>query len=58
MIRSLAVHRAGRGFLRISVGLPSENARCIEVLRSSLARLGALLPSKSRLVAAASFDAE
>ena len=58
MIRSLAVHRAGRGFLRISVGLPSENARCVEVLRSSLARLGALLPSKSRLVAAAAFDAE
>ncbi|MCS6898619.1 MAG: histidinol-phosphate transaminase [Myxococcales bacterium] len=58
MIRSLAVHRAGRGFLRISVGLPSENVRCIEVLRSSLARLGALRPSQSRLVAAASFDAE
>lgn len=44
MIRSLAVHRAERGFLRISIGLPSENLRCLEVLHAALVRLGALSP--------------
>jgi histidinol-phosphate aminotransferase len=58
MIRSLAVHRAGRGFLRVSVGLPSENVRCIEALRSSLIVLGGLHPSKGRLLAAIPHDAE
>ena len=58
MIRSLAVHRAGRGFLRVSVGLPSENTRCIDVLRTALIRLGGLHPSKGRLQAAIPHDAE
>lgn len=58
MIRSLAVHRAGRGFLRVSVGLPSENVRCIEALRSSLIVLGGLHPSKGRLLASIPHDAE
>ncbi len=40
MIRSLAVHRASRSFLRISVGLPADNERCLAALRSVLARLG------------------
>lgn len=58
MIRSLAVHRAGRGFLRISVGLPSENSRCLDALRNALVRLGALVPSKGRLQATLTHDAE
>ncbi len=39
LIRSLAVHRAGRGFLRITVGTEEENARCITALRRALAAI-------------------
>jgi histidinol-phosphate aminotransferase len=53
LIRSLSVHRAQRGFLRITVGTPAENTRCIETLRAALARLGRrtsmVVPSSAKL---------
>lgn len=39
LIRSLAVHRAGRGFLRITVGTEDENERCVAALQRALARI-------------------
>jgi len=58
MIRSLSVHRASRSFLRITVGLPADNARCLDTLRAALGRLGRRVASESRLQAAAPHDAE
>jgi histidinol-phosphate aminotransferase len=39
LIRSLASHHLKRGFVRVSVGSPEDNRRCVEALRKVLAKL-------------------
>ena len=39
LIRSLAVHRMGRGFLRVTVGTDEENERCVATMRRAILRL-------------------
>jgi histidinol-phosphate aminotransferase len=39
LIRSLSVHRADRGFLRVTVGTDEENQQCVEVMRVAVNRL-------------------
>lgn len=39
LIRSLASHHLRRGYVRVSVGAPEENRRCVEAMRRVLARL-------------------
>jgi histidinol-phosphate aminotransferase len=59
MIRALNVHSAGRTFLRISVGLPGDNERCLHALRVVLARFGRRVSfSEGRMMAAQPHDAE
>jgi histidinol-phosphate aminotransferase len=38
-VRSLSVHHAGRSMIRITVGTPEQNARCISSLRGVLAHV-------------------
>ena len=38
LIRSLASHHLRRGFVRVSIGAPEENRRCVEALRRVLTR--------------------
>jgi histidinol-phosphate/aromatic aminotransferase/cobyric acid decarboxylase-like protein len=38
-VRTLAVHHASRGLIRITVGTPAQNARCVSVLRDVLSVL-------------------
>jgi histidinol-phosphate aminotransferase len=61
LIRSLSVHRAGRGFLRVTVGTASENARCVDTMRAVVSRLRRRGDSMGQLavaVAASPGDAE
>jgi histidinol-phosphate aminotransferase len=37
-IRSLASHHLRRGYVRVSIGSPEENRRCVESLRRTLDR--------------------
>ena len=46
LVRSLAVHRAQRGFLRVTVGTREENRRCVETMALVLQRLA---PRKSHV---------
>jgi histidinol-phosphate aminotransferase len=46
LVRSLAVHRAQRGFLRVTVGTREDNERCVETMRLALQRLA---PRKSHI---------
>ncbi len=39
LVRSLAVHHADRGFLRITVGSEEENLRCVAAFEGALSRL-------------------
>jgi histidinol-phosphate aminotransferase len=39
LIRSLASHHLKRGFVRVSVGSPEDNRRCVDALRRVLTRL-------------------
>jgi histidinol-phosphate aminotransferase len=39
LIRSLASHHLRRGYVRVSVGAPDENRRCVEALRRGLGRM-------------------
>ena len=48
LIRSLAVHRAQRGFLRVTVGTNEENVRCVDVMRAVVSRLRRRSESKLR----------
>jgi histidinol-phosphate aminotransferase len=56
LIRSLEVHHATKHFVRITVGTPEQNARCVDALETVLSR-----PSRLEMLtgyAAASSDAE
>jgi histidinol-phosphate aminotransferase len=53
-IRSLSVHHAGRGFVRVTVGTLEQNRRCVETMRRVLARLG----RRPARAATAQLDAE
>ena len=37
-IRSLASHHLRRGYVRVSIGAPEENRRCVDALRRTLDR--------------------
>jgi histidinol-phosphate aminotransferase len=41
LIRSLASHHLKRGFVRVSIGAPEDNTRCVEALRETLSRRAA-----------------
>jgi histidinol-phosphate aminotransferase len=38
LVRSLTAHHAGRSMVRISIGMPEQNARCVAALREVLGR--------------------
>jgi histidinol-phosphate aminotransferase len=48
-VRTLSVHHAGRSMIRITVGTPEQNARCVSSLRSVLAHLR--MPAATWMVA-------
>ncbi|MFO0661802.1 MAG: aminotransferase class I/II-fold pyridoxal phosphate-dependent enzyme [Polyangiaceae bacterium] len=52
LIRSLSVHRADRGFLRVTVGTDDENRQCVEVMRAAVNRLRRRPVSSARIPAA------
>lgn len=58
LIRSLSVHRANRGFLRVTVGAQAENVRCIEVMRMVVARMRRRSDMKIPVALVAHGDAE
>jgi histidinol-phosphate aminotransferase len=57
LIRSLEVHHATRRFVRVTVGTPEQNARCVRSFERVLTRR-AIPRSSPRVTATASSDAE
>jgi len=52
-VRTLAVHHASRGLIRITVGTPAQNARCVAVLKDVISLLtGEATNSEARRVSA------
>ena len=58
LIRSLAVHHAGRSFVRVTVGNEAQNTRCVDAMRRVVSRQSRATLSVQDTAVAPGYDAE